>query len=64
MFHRRLYNNVIGNRIKNPGVYRGFSGYLNPLTSALDFYHYRYGGLKATLEGKNIGGQLMQETKG
>lgn len=64
MFHRRLYNNVIGNRIENPGVYRGFSGYLNPLTSALDFYHYRYGGLKATLEGKNIGGQLMQETKG
>ena len=64
MFHRRLYNNVIGNRIINPGVYQGFSGYLNPLTSALDFYHYRYGGLKATLEGKNIGGQLMQETKG
>lgn len=64
MFHRRLYNNVIGNRIQNSGVYQGFSGYLNPLTSALDFYHYRYGGLKATLEGKNIGGQLMQETKG
>lgn len=62
MFHRRLYNNVIGNRIENPGVYQGFSGYLNPLTSALDFYHYRYGGLKATLEGKNIGGQLMKET--
>lgn len=62
-FHRRLYDNVIGSRYPNnkPGSYAGFSGYLNPLTSALDFYHYRYGGLKDRLDGKNIGGQLMKE---
>ena len=63
MFHRRLYDNVL-DVIQGPTrTFEDFSGYLNPLTSALDFYFYKYGGLKAKLEGKNIGGQRMKEKK-
>lgn len=61
MFHRRLFNNVLDAAEGTARGINGFSGYLNPLTSALDFYFYKYGGLKAKLEGKNIGGQEMKE---
>ncbi|UTV61321.1 hypothetical protein JDFnp4_143 [Fusobacterium phage JD-Fnp4] len=62
MFHRRLFDNVLDvTQQGSPRAFKGFSGYLNPLTSALDFYFYKYGGLKAKLEGKNIGGQEMKE---
>ena len=42
MFHRRLFDNVLDVVQQGaPRVFKGFSGYLNPLTSALDFYFYK-----------------------
>ena len=68
MFHKRLYDSVLDaaqgpNTTATERTFEGFSGYLNPLTSALDFYFYEYGGLKSKLEGKNIGGQRMKEKR-